>query len=280
MFDISNIVKDVLSNIPQEWTDSLNERLPQIETGVGVAGFFVAIGLAIAETIESSKAVEERKRQLGKSELTREEELLVRAPHYGPCLGVSLGSAALIFLSDHEQSERLAAATTLYAIADKSRKEYQEYKKTAKEVLGEDLEKKVTQELNKKKVKEHEEQIKQDMEERKFIPLHAYPIVEEEFNNIYYTTKGDMEQRVARANQELFNNACSYISLEELHRYYPENALFKNRRSRKDRALGWNITKNGVVDVTFTEGVLSDGTPCYFMYYVNPPISDYDSFGK
>ena len=279
MFDISNIVKDVLSNIPQEWTDSLNERLPQIETGVGVAGFFVAIGLAIAETIESSKAVEERKRQLGKSELTREEELLVRAPHYGPCLGVSLGSAALIFLSDHEQSERLAAATTLYAIADKSRKEYQEYKKTAKEVLGEDLEKKVTQELNKKKVKEHEEQIKQVIEERGYEPPHAYPIVEDEFNNIYYTTIGDMQQRVARANKELFSNACSYISVEDLHRYYPENTYFGNRHNKKYRELGWNLTKNGMVDVTFTEGTLADGTPCYFMYYSNPPISKYSTFG-
>ena len=239
------------------------DHSPEILTGIGVAGMFTAVGLAIAATPKAMRAIEaEKVRKVEESEekvvyptLTKGEVVKVSWKYYIPtAITVSL-SAACIIGSTSVNARRNAALAAAYTLSDTALKEYQN---KVVETIGEKKEQVVRDAIAKDKIEKNPVSTKE-------------VIITEKGNTLCYDAisgryfRSDIE-KLKKATNELNRRMLNdmYISLNE---FYYEIGLSGTKIGED---LGWNVDK-GLIDLHFSAQVADDGNPCLVIEFEVAP---------
>lgn len=242
------------------WT---SKHSPEILTGLGIASMITTTILAVKATPKALEAIEEAKDDAGVEKLTVTDTVKVAWKPYIPAAitGVT-GVACLVGASrvNYRRNTALAAAYNL------SRTALAEYKEKVIETIGEKKEEAIRDKIAKDKVEQ-------------------YPV---NSNNVIITGKGntlcldavfgqyfesDMETIRTAINDLNYQMLSSeYVSLNEFY-----DLLGIDRIDVGDQ-VGWNISKQGKVEITFSSQIAKDGRPCLVLTYNVAPERDYYKF--
>jgi hypothetical protein len=241
----------------------LVDHSPEILTGIGIAGMFTTVGLAIAATPKAMRAIENEKvRKIEESEddvadpkLTKGEVIKVTWKYYIPTAATAALSTACIIGSSSVSAKRNAALAAAYTLSDSALKEYQA---KVVETIGEKKEEAVRDAIAKDRVDQN--------------PVSSREvIITEKGNTLCYDSisgryfRSDVE-KLKKATNELNRRMLNdmYISLNE---FYYEIGLSGTKIGED---LGWNIDK-GLIDVRFSAQVADDGNPCLVLDFEVAP---------
>jgi hypothetical protein len=233
---------------------------PEILTGLGIAGFLTAIGLAVKATPAAMNSVEKKKDELQVDKLKPIDTIKATWKHYIPTLAVVGASTACVIGASTVSAKRNAA---LVAACKFTETAFTEYKEKVVETIGERKEKTVNEAISKDRIEKN--------------PVTEKNVVfTERGNTLCYDVPSDryfrsdieqLKKGVNELNRRMLHE--SYISLNE---YYAEIGLHS---TESGDILGWNTDK-GLIDVYFSSELASDGTPCLAIGFNNPPVYGYD----
>ena len=144
------IFESAMNGLKKEW--------PKIATGLG-AGFLVIGGYLVGREVPRYKAELQRKEEEKGEALTTKEKAVTAVKHFGPAAGAIAGGTIMVLASAIENDKRLNLATGAAALSEiaskNATKNLLDYKEAAKEVLGEEDEKKVERKAAEKKIQEY-----------------------------------------------------------------------------------------------------------------------------
>ena len=221
----------------------------------GAIGLIVGGIMAAKATPKALNAIENKKENLEKEELTPKETIQTVWKYYIPAIvsdGLSIG---LIVAGLTVNEKKNTALTAAYTISETALQEYQD---------------KVIEKIGKKKNQEiHDEIAKDHIEENPvndkqvIITRRGETLCYESISGRYF--KSDIEtirQRINELNSEIIQQM--YVSLNDVYYSLELPSLDIGER------LGWNVD-NGLIEVEFSSQLASDGTPCLVLQYLHPP---------
>lgn len=255
--NITKLAKDIGRGV--------SKHSPEILTGVGIAGIFTTVVLAVNATPKALELIEEEKK-LKKEEtpdaddvkLTKTETVKMAWKPYIPAAISGVVSIGCIIGANSVHARRNAALYSAYKLSETA---LMEFKDKAVEVVGEDKVKNIKQKIAEDKVDQQ--------------PVSNSEVIITEKGNVlcldsvsmrYF--KSDIEtikRSVNILNKRLLNEM--YISLTDL---YMEIGLSPTSISDD---LGWNIDDD--FDISFSSTIADDGTPCIVLDYHVAPRYDY-----
>ncbi len=235
---------------------------PEILTGIGVAGMFTAIGLAIAEAPKAVTLLNEAREKKEDQPLTSVEKVKATWKCYIPAGTVAIASAACLIGASTVNHRRNAALAAAYTLSEST---LAAYKNKVLETFGEKKEQTVRQAVSADKVKN-------DPVSSKEI------IITEKGNTLCYDAmsgryfRSDIEA-LRRIENKLNRRMRSeeYITLNDL---YDELEL---PHVKLGDDLGWNMSR-GYIDLAFSSTLADDGTPCLVLDYAIAPQYDYTQY--
>lgn len=237
-----------------------DKHSPEILTGIGIAGMITTTVLAVRATPKALKLIDEAKEE---SDLKKIEIVKVAWKPYIPVVITGGLSVACLIGASRVNFKRNAALATAYTLSEKALKDY---KDSVIETVGEKKEKvireKVAQDkINKSEINNNSEVVVVGSGDVLFLE----PICGKPFrSDIEYVRKviNDFNYRMTTGVEE-------YISLSE---FYDE---FNIPHTRISDELGWNLGRDGQIEVDFLAGKTDDGKPCLVLDYTVSPRYDY-----
>lgn len=261
--NISKIVKNIGT--------AVSRRSPEILIGIGIAGGFTTVVLAVTATPKAMELIEEErifkekeyheggifteKEQEKAFELTPIEIIRVAWKPYIPAAVTGVLSAACIIGASSKYVRRNAALATAYKLSETA---LTEYKEKVIETIGEKKEKTVRDKIAKDKIEKNPVSKSQVIVTGKGSTRCFEPISGRYFDSDIETIK----KAVNELNRQMLSDM--YISLSE---FYDEIGLDRTKISDE---LGWNVDE-GLIEIDFSSQIADDGTPCIVVDYVNPP---------
>ena len=246
--------------ILQTMKEKMSKNSPKIFLTLGLIGAVSSVVLAVKYTPKACRLIEARKEELKEEKLTPTETVKTVWKCYIPA-AVSGGLAIVCVLASNSINEkRQAALAQAYVFSESAMKLYRE---KVLETIGEQKEKDVRDKVAK-------EQIIRDPKRNNevIITSTGKTLCYDVTSGRYFTS--DMEsikQTVNELNRRMLLD--EYISLNE---FYNELGL---RDTSLGDELGWNIGKDGLIEVGFSSQIADDGTPCLVLEYRVPPKYSY-----
>lgn len=243
----------------QETKQLLIKNSPGILVGLGVSGMLGAGVLAVKATPKALRLIDEAENEKG-ADLTKKEIVKVAWKPYVPAVVTATTSAACIIGANSIHARRNAALATAYKISETALLEYRD---KVKETIGEVGEREIREQIAKEKVE------KQPIKKNEVI-------VTEKGNTLCFDAisgryfKSDMiaiEKAVNIINKNLL--AYDYVPLNDL---YSELGLPEVRLGND---LGWNLHRDGLVEISFGTHLSEEGVPCIVLDYLVAPRYDY-----
>lgn len=248
-----------LSLVAKQALQTVKRHSPKILTGVGIAGFFVTIGLAVDATPKAVKLLEEKKKELGTEKLTIPETVKTAWKCYIPSAITATASTACVIGASAVSAKRNAALLTAYTISETAAREYRE---------------KVVESIGEKK-----EQLIRDAVAKENIEKH--PVDE---NAVIITGKGvtrcydPWSDRYFDSDPEFIRRGVNDLNYQLLTDGYATlNDFYYNiglNETKPGASLGWDINK-GQVQFRFSAQVDSTERPCLVLEFTTPPTYDY-----
>lgn len=241
---------------------AVKKRSPEIFIGLGIGGMVTSVVLAIKATPKACRLIEEKKSAEGKSELTKKEVIKTTWKCYIPTASTCLVSAGLIITANAIHNHRNAALAAAYSVSETALKNY---KSKVIETLGEKKEKTIRDKV-------HEEEVNKNPYDGSEVPCSkgGETLCFDTFTGRYF--RNDIETLRKAANDLNFKmRNAMYISLND---FYYDIGL---EPIKYGNDLGWNINKEGYIDLDFTS-MLVNGTPCLVVDFVVGPRFEYDRF--
>lgn len=246
-----------LSKIAKNAQRIIEKHSPEILTGIGIAGMITTTIMAVKATPKALILIEERK--VDEDRLTPVETIQAAWICYVPAAITGVISVACLIGASSVNVRRNAALATAYAISESALKDYQE---KVIETVGEKKEKSVKDAIAKDKLDQN------PVGKREVI-------ITEKGNTLCYDAisgryfKSDIDI-IKKAVNEINKNLLDemYVSLND---FYYEIGL-DNTKMGDD--LGWNVNE-GLIVLSFSSQLASDGNPCLVMDYQVAPKYDY-----
>lgn len=249
--DISKIFKQI--------GKTAKKHSPEILTGLGVAGMISAVVTAVTATPKALELIEKKKEQLQAEKLTVKETVKAAWKYYIPTATMCTVSAVCIICANSVSSKRNAALATAYKLSETALKEYRD---KVVEVIGEKKEQTVRDSIAKDKIDRDPVSAKEIV-----ITNCGEALCYDVLSGRYF--RSDIE-KIKKAVNELNKRMMSenYISLNE---FYYEIGL---NDIELGNMLGWDIVKDGFIDLNFSSQLADDGTPCLVIGHFNAPKYD------
>lgn len=250
--------KDVLklfNNVSRK----LDRKSPEILASIGIAGMLTTVVLAVKATPKALTLIDEAS-NVKNAELTKGEVIKVAWKPYLPAVITGIMSTTCMIGSVHIGARRIAALSTAYKLTETA---FSEYKEKVVETIGE------------KKEKAIKEKIVQDKLEKNPVSNASVIVtgkgktlcLDAAFNQYFDSDYEAIRKAVNDVNYQMLG--CNYISLNDFY-----DALGIDRIPVGDE-VGWNITKEGKVEIEFSSQIASDGRPCLVIQYLVAPKYDY-----
>lgn len=254
---------------------TLAKRSPEILTGLGIAGMITTTVLAVKATPKAMRLIEgERQRQ--NDELRKEaiengweeiglvdklkpiEVVKVAWKPYIPAAVTGVVSTACLIGASTINGRRNAALATAYQLSATA---LSEYKEKVVETIGEKKEKTIREKVAQKKLDENPIKTSEIIVTGGGDVLFIEPISMRPFTfDIEKLRKivNDLNYRMVTGMEE-------YIALSE---FYDEIGL---PRTTVSDDLGWNLGKDGQIEITWHACVTNDGKPALMLDYQVAP---------
>lgn len=242
---------------------TLNKHSPELLTAAGIAGGVTTVVLVAKEAPIVKEKLDELHVELAErdEELTKAqilwEETKVAVPVYAPAIITGAASVACLTGSCNISTKRTAALATAYEITATN---FNEYKKKAKEVLGETKTEKLEAAIAKDKVEKNppkSNEVILDGDECLFY---------DSLSGRYFKSTADKVRRAEnKLNKQLRQEM--WISLNDL--YYELGIP----SSKLGDEMGWNIDEE--IDIYFNSIVAPGDVPCLVMEFMCKPRFDY-----
>lgn len=250
-----------LANVAKNVQTFMVKRSPEILTGLGIAGMFTTVVLAVKATPKALRNIEQL-----------EEEGLIPIPKieivkscwkcYIPAAVMGLTSAACLIGATSVSARRTAALAAAYQISETALTEYRE---KVVETIGEKKEKLVREKISEDRV-EKQPVTKSEV----FITNKGDTLFLEPLSKRYFKSDIELIRKAEnRINKEIIQGISGYVSLNE---FYDEIGL---DHTDLGDDLGWNVDK--LIDIEFDPTKTDDEKPCLAIHYLNPPKYKYDN---
>lgn len=252
-FDIKPYLKTIQT--------TANKYLPQILTGVGVAGMIGTTIFAVAKTPKAMMLVEEKKLDENKDELTKLEVVEATWKCYVPVVAMGAASTACVVAGCVTGTRRFMALSAAYALSENN---YKEYKDHVIKALGGETEEDIQDNI-----------IKDDMAKHPVNPNNIietgdgnYLCFDKTSGSYFHSSIEHVKASVNEVNRRLIMD--SRINLNDLYEelHLPTTEL--------GDIMGWNITR-GLIEPKFTYTSDDDGTPCLAISFMNGLTYDYEN---
>lgn len=242
---------------------ALDKHSPEILLGIGIAGMFTSIALAVRATPKAVTQIEAKKKELCKDKLTAVETVKATWKYYIPAAVTSITSTACLIGSNSVQARRTAAIATAYKISETA---LAEYKEKVVETIGEKKEKVLREEIASEKATQQN-----SSESKVYITgggttLCLDPISMRLFESDINTIKKAQNE----INEKMLVSPFGYASLNE---FYDELGL---EPTSQGDDIGWNVA-TGKVKIDIGAGLTKDNRPCIVLDYEVAPRWDYTS---
>ena len=249
-----------------------SKHSPEILIGLGITGMFTGTILAVKETPRAMKLIEdakELKRETTgdpEAELTKTE--VVKAawkPYVLPAVTMGVSTACIIG-GTKESLERNATWATMYHMATKAAKEFED---RTIETVGEETVKEIRKKVDKEYIEQTPPPAKvQTSRMAALAEKDEILFCDKQFGQYFYSTTTLIDDAVNRINYEMLNS--QYASLNDL---YDELGI---RRIDEGDLVGWNIGRHGLLEVSYNEyEPAPNGKLCYILRYTVWPERDY-----
>lgn len=257
------MTKENVTNFIDNTKKVLSQRSPEILIVLGVTGFISTTVLAVKATPKALRLIEEKKKEERKDELTPLETVATTWKCYIPAVVTGTVSAACIIGANSVNAKRNAALATAYKLSETA---FSEYKAKVVETIGEKKEKIVKEKIAQDKVDKNppESNGKSIIITGNGTTL-CYDGV---FGQYFESSKDAIEKAINTVNYRMLSE--QYVSLNDL---YDEIGVDK---IEVGDMVGWNISKQGLVEVEFDTALSKDNRPCLVIHYNVAPVYDYE----
>lgn len=253
-------MKPNVTNFIKSAQDVLTKHSPEILAGIGVAGMISATVLAVKATPKALKLIEDAQYDKGE-DLTVPEKIKTAWKPYIPAVVTSVVSAGCIIGGTSVNLKRNAALATAYQLSSNA---LSEYKEKVVETLGEKKEKVIREKVAAEKVEKNPVASKDIIVTGKGTTL----CYDSTFGKYFESDIETIKRSINNLNYRLLSQ--EYVSLND---FYDELGI---DRIDIGEEVGWNVGRDGMVEVSFGTAMASDGRPCITLeYHVAPRYKFY-----
>lgn len=238
----------------------LERHAPEILTGIGVAGMVTTTILAVKATPKACLLINDRKDELEVEKLSATELVKTTWKCYIPAAVTCGASIACLVGASSVNYKRNAVLATAYKLSEAA---LSEYKDAVIETIGEKKEQSVRDKVAEERLKKNSVSKSEVIVTGNGTTLCYDPV-----GNSYF--KSNIQQ-IESAKNKLNSRMLSenYVSLND---FYDELGIGPTKLGDD---LGWDIYKDGLVEIAFSSQLAEDGTPCLVMDYSVAPRYEY-----
>lgn len=241
---------------------AISKHSPEILTGIGIAGMITTTVLAVKATPKALMLIEDAE-YAKRDTLTTVEKTKAAWKPYIPAVVTGTVSIACLIGASSVHAKRNAALATAYQLSSTA---LSEYKEKVIETIGEKKEKAICEKVAQEKVNNNPVSTKEVIIAGSGDVLFLEPI-----SMRYFTSDIERVRKIVNDfNYRLTTGMEGYISLSE---FYDEIGL--SRTSTSDD-IGWNLWRDGQIELKFSATVADDGRPCLMLDYMVSPRYEYE----
>lgn len=235
-------------------------KSPEILTGIGIAGMITTAVLAVKATPKALSLIDDA--QYEKQEpLKATEKIKVAWKPYIPAVITGAASTACLIGASSVNAKRNAALATAYEL---SKTALTEYKAKVVETIGEKKEQIIKDNIAKDKVENNPVSNKEIIITGNGETL-CYDAT---FGKYFESDMESIKKAINNINYRMLGE--QYMSLNE---FYDELGI---EHIDIGDSVGWNISRDGMLEVNFSTQIASNGKPCIVIQYNVAPKYDYE----
>lgn len=256
--NVTKIVTDVRKGI--------SKHSPEILIGIGIAGMISTTILAVKATPKALEQINNKKSEERKDKLTAVETVKAAWKPYIPAAITGVVSIACLVGSNSVHAKRNAALATAYQISSTA---LSDYKEKVIETIGEKKEKTIKDKIAQDKVDKH------PVESSNIIVTGTAKTLcyDPQFNQYFSSSIDDIKRAVTELNYRMVSQGEEYVSLND---FYDE--LGADRMDMGEE-LGWNVGRDGMIEVTTSATIAKNNEPCIVIHYEVAPKYNYYKLG-
>ena len=238
----------------------LERHAPEILTGIGVAGMVTTTILAVKATPKACLLINDRKDELEVEKLPVTELVKTTWKCYIPAVVTCGASIACLVGASSVNFKRNAALATAYKLSEAA---LSEYKDAVIETIGEKKEQSVRDKVAEERLKKNPVSKSEIIVTGNGTTLCYDPVG----NSYFKSSIQQIESAKNKLNARMLSE--NYVSLND---FYDELGIGPTKLGDD---LGWDIYKDGLIDIAFSSRLAEDGTPCLVMDYSVAPRYEY-----
>ena len=238
----------------------LERHTPEILTGIGVAGMVTTTILAVKATPKACLLINDRKNELEVEKLPVTELVKTTWKCYIPAVVTCGASIACLVGASSVNFKRNAALATAYKLSEAA---LSEYKDAVIETIGEKKEQSVRDKVAEERLKKNPVSKSEVIVTGNGTTLCYDPVG----NSYFKSNIQQIESAKNKLNARMLSE--NYVSLND---FYDELGIGPTKLGDD---LGWDIYKDGLVEIAFSSQLAEDGTPCLVMDYSIAPRYEY-----
>ena len=238
----------------------LERHASEILTGIGVAGMVTTTILAVKATPKACLLINDRKDELEVEKLRATELIKTTWKCYIPAIMTCGVSIACLVGASSVNFKRNAALATAYKLYEAA---LSEYKDAVIETIGEKKEQSVRDKVAEERIKKNPVSKSEVIVTGNGTTLCYDPVG----NSYFKSNIQQIESAKNKLNARMLSE--NYVSLND---FYDELGIGPTKLGDD---LGWDIYKDGLVEIAFSSQLAEDGTPCLVMDYSIAPRYEY-----
>ena len=238
----------------------LGRHAPEILTGIGVAGMVTTTILAVKATPKACLLINDRKDELEVEKLSATELVKTTWKCYIPAAVTCGASIACLVGASSVNCKRNAVLATAYKLSEAA---LSEYKDAVIETIGEKKEQSVRDKVAEERLKKNPVSKSEIIVTGNGTTLCYDPVG----NSYFKSNIQQIESAKNKLNARMLSE--NYVSLND---FYDELGIGPTKLGDD---LGWDIYKDGLVEIAFSSQLAEDGTPCLVMDYSIAPRYEY-----
>lgn len=234
-----------------------------ILTIMGAAGVVATAVTAVQATPKAMRLIDEAKTEKG-GELTKWEITQAAAPVYIPSLLIGTSTLACIFGAQVLNKCTQARLASAYALLNSS---YNQYRKKAIDIYGEDADQKINEEIAKDKYEEDKPEVEDPTQ------MLFYDIYSQQY---FTSTEADVQNAEYLINRSL--NIRGYASVKEFYDFLGIKSVDSGEE------LGWSTGMNldyywqEWIDFHHQYTIMEDGLECCIIYMMQEPTLEWQNY--
>ena len=252
-----------IKNLCNDIKGAASKHSPEILIGVGIAGMFSSVVMAVKATPKVYSTIEKEKeiRRLEcEPELTKLDIVKMSWKPYLPATIMFGCSTACIIGANSVNAKRNAVLTAACHVSERALAEYRD---KVVEVIGEEKEKEIRDKVSKSRME------KDPVTNNTVILAKGETLCYDTISGRYFNSDVD---RIKKAENELNHILITgdYCSLNEFY------DMLDIPATEMGTAVGWNV-KDGLVEIYFSAQIADNGQPCVVMNFDIQPTYNFDS---